>query len=172
MQGCAQLNSRVEPKSLSIEQRVVDGIREFVYCSTDGSGVDACRSVSQKTPVSVLGNEKQMSNSMRHALTVHFALSSHFLTQPEKAKILEKIPFFSNASEIVVRGYTDDTGSQSVNLGIAEKRAKAVADVIASSVEGGVEVNAEAHPMCCYESKGDNLNETRRLSRRAEIFIK
>lgn len=84
----------------------------------------------------------------------------------EFAKSLEKNPL----TDIVVAGYTDNTGSMEANTRVANARANSVKSFLEESGIADSRIKAEGFPMTDYVASNDT-KEGREKNRRVEIFI-
>lgn len=101
-----------------------------------------------------------------------FALNSASLNESSKSQLNDLVAFLNEypQAEVVVTGHTDSTGAAAYNQTLSEKRAKAVADEIASQ---GID-SSRIHWKGQGESQPIATNSTaqgRELNRRVDIVI-
>ncbi|MCU7960079.1 MAG: OmpA family protein [gamma proteobacterium symbiont of Bathyaustriella thionipta] len=103
-----------------------------------------------------------------------FAFDKSDLTDDGKAAIEEYraalSPELSEAYEVIILGYTDNVGSTEYNIGLAERRAKAVSNYLAGT---GVDAS-KLHVLDMGESEPIASNDTeegRAENRRVEIIV-
>ncbi len=81
------------------------------------------------------GSLQDKANQLKHGL--HFAVGSSELSPEAQAQVAEfgRLAAKSPDQKIKLDGFTDTTGSESINMKVSESRAKAVSDVL---IESGV----------------------------------
>lgn len=111
--------------------------------------------------------------------TVHFAFDSHRLSAAGRAE-LDAVAEKASRGRVevaMVTGHTDRIGSEAYNHGLAERRARATADYLASKGfdAGKIEVSerGESEPVVqCDQRKRGALIRCLAPNRRAEIVIR
>lgn len=71
------------------------------------------------------------------AVTVRFAFNSALLDAAAQQRLIDQLPEFREAGEILVTGHTDNTGGATYNLLLSQKRANSVKEfLVAQGVSG------------------------------------
>lgn len=103
------------------------------------------------------------------AAIVHFEIGSSKLDRRARSTLAQFAAIARQSKRIVVSGRTDSTGSEELNMRLAQARALAVASYLRQSraaVPGQIEIDARGR--CCYAA-GNELESGRQVNRRAEV---
>ncbi|MFY8033198.1 MAG: OmpA family protein [Flexibacteraceae bacterium] len=126
----------------------------------------------------VMPSKKTEERGYKPVLTLYFQTNDNELS-PSQKRSLDSLSFdllVNSHKTVLVKGHTDDVGSQSYNLTLSEKRAQNVYEYLKGRkvevhrmLKAAVEMREPAIP---YEKlSGDPLENARKYNRRVEIFM-
>ena len=145
-----------------------------MFCGLSSKDNWACPSVTKKTPVklTVVEEKEQVvveEIKPKHFDNILFDFNKSELTNVAKVKLISYLPVLAN-SRIVLKGYTDDVGSDNYNKNLAQNRADSVKNFIIQygMISSQIETNGLGE--CCFLMPNDN-DKSRSLNRRVEIYI-
>lgn len=147
----------LERKSQQLLLNIVNDDNKYSFCSSHD-----CFEPTTKVA---------FDNAEREApsLVIYFEKSSSKLEKDHKVKLQRSISLFTNRA-LSLHGYTDNTGSWSINSKLARKRALEVRSYLLLNGVYEALISIDSHPMCCYMNT-NNSEEGRRENRRVEIYI-
>ena len=122
------------PLGVTVDNRGCEVKKKVVVCKIDSDkdGVDDSADVCQNTPQGFSVNSKGC--PIKKTLDVNFGLDSYYITEYSKPKIKEFANFLKQNPHLKSRivGYTDNTGSYSMNQILSYKRASKIRDLLIS----------------------------------------
>lgn len=104
------------------------------------------------------------------ARMVPFALGRSTLGPIGRKAVAELVPIASMSHAVIVRGRVDGTGSDTLNVRLAEARAKTVASAFAEAGVGREKIST-SYCLNCFIAGNDSA-EGRRLNRRADVDMR
>lgn len=119
---------------------------------------------TQSTVETVPAYSKHDLNLVKHHIVTgitHYALNSHSLASAHKERLMELIRQLPSDAELTVIGRTDSNGIQAYNKTLGKRRAKAVANFLASN---GVKIKA-------LGTKDSSNKYTGWMARRVDIVV-
>ncbi|MGH8119322.1 MAG: OmpA family protein [Gammaproteobacteria bacterium] len=140
---------------------------------TDGDGVPDYRDQCPDTPKGAIVDTEGCSRVLARLQDVHFAFDSAELTNEAKSVLDAAVATInSNPSDTIsVEGHTDSTGSDAYNSQLSQRRARSVADYLASRGVSASRLQAvgkgESYPVA-----SNDTSEGRSQNRRVEIIAK
>jgi len=148
-----------------ITQEEANGKERFVWCG-------ACPPLTPK-----IANRSNGGASYRIADTdnrrdasavIHFDFNSAIIKSGEAIKLTSLLKGIGRNVTIILRGYTDSTGSRRYNQQLATSRAGAVRRWLSTHIKQQVRYDIRAYGKCCYTRQPGLSPENRRV----EIYIK
>lgn len=99
------------------------------------------RSTSEQPPTAteVLAANNHVAVTGKEVM-VHFAFNSAQLDAAARQRLLDRLPEFREASEILVTGHTDNTGGATYNLLLSQKRANSVKELLVTQGVSGSKI--------------------------------
>jgi outer membrane protein OmpA-like peptidoglycan-associated protein len=107
-------------------------------------------------------------------LVVYFESGKNVLSAAQKALVEQAVASWSNSviEKIVIDGFCDDTGSETLNFELSERRAQALYEELAQL---GVDVRLlkkiTGRGSLAVENQSDHIDEQRRQNRRAIAYV-
>lgn len=129
--GSSYTPAKAQPQTQTVAPAVTETV---VDKDSDGDGVldskDKCPNTQAGYKVDGDGCVMYADEIIRRNLLINFGFDSTTIPAAGKADIEATANFLKEYPqlEIVIEGHTDDTGAASYNLGLSERRAKAVGD--------------------------------------------
>ena len=168
------------PSAVLAALLVVGGLAATAVAQGPKAGPDATYPVLDlELPVQSLDRSvTKTDRSITLAADVLFAFNSARLGSKAGPRINEAVSDIeaSGAKTVQVVGHTDNKGSPGFNVGLSQRRARAVAQAIATKLSGGVRLQVsgkgETDPVAANQKPdGSDAPKSRALNRRVEILI-
>ncbi|MCP5152436.1 MAG: OmpA family protein [Chromatiales bacterium] len=145
----------------------------FAYCGP-------CPGLTAKTPIAKaalaqsMGAERPDAATADDAHTVHFAFDSDVVADRDGSALRKTFPPDPTV-QLAIHGHTDAIGDKPYNDDLAQRRARAVHDLLQSAGWSSAQLAVTAEGLCCYvasnaTARGRAANrrvEVRRLRQRA-----
>ena len=162
MTGCSQIPERTQPNEIQVDQREVNGVVQYVYCSPDAKEW-GCMTPTIKTLISEMSQEKMKSGS--HYVLFGF---NQYSVNSFELRVLQSFASENINKKIVISGYTDNQGGYESNKIIATKRVNSIKNILTKNGILRKNIKLEINPLCCYLNDNSN-NKDKRKNRRVEI---
>jgi outer membrane protein OmpA-like peptidoglycan-associated protein len=180
LSGCGQLPNKEGRQIMGTKQVMAkDSKHVFTFCKLGLGGNDRCPEVTVKTLYE--SNETEQKLELLQAEPVNNETQSEPILSLEFLKnstelYPESIDDFDRNFEklrgqnVILRGYTDNTGGQKVNDILALKRAQKVKNMLREKGLINEEIKFEGNALCCFLNSNMNEGE-RRNNRRVEVKL-
>lgn len=107
-----------------------------------------------------------------HRVVVRFSSDSADLSASEKARLDRAMAEAPETAEVVITGYTDNTGSRRANRRLAQARAQTVHDHLRTLLPANQTTLAlSAQASCCFLAANDT-RQGRKQNRRVEVVVR
>jgi outer membrane protein OmpA-like peptidoglycan-associated protein len=150
-----------------VKQETANGKERFVWCGT-------CPPLTPKTadrpgmaPSAASAEMGEAENRRKPAAIIYFDFNSTVIRPDDEIKLAGLLKGVGRHATVMLRGYTDSTGSRKYNQQLATSRAGAVRRWLSTHIKQQIRYNISAYGKCCYAREPGLSPENRRV----EIYI-
>jgi len=151
-----------------ITQEAANGKERFVWC---GACPPLTPKVSAKPGIATMHASSGTVNGatpQKSGTVIHFDFNSSAIKSSEAIKLTGLLKDIGRNATLILRGYTDSTGSRKYNQKLATSRAGAVHRWLSAHIKQQIRYDIRAYGKCCYARQPGLSPENRRV----EIYLR
>ena len=168
-QRAGMVVSANKPKQVhGITQETANGKEHFVWCGACPPLTPKVSDSTGQTTRDASSGAVNAGNRREPAAVIHFDFDSAAIKSSEAIKLAGLLKGIGRNVTIILRGYTDSTGSRQYNQRLAARRAKEVRRWLSTHIKQQIRYDIRAYGKCCYARQPGLRPENRRV----EIYLR